>query len=137
METDKSREQRWLEYVQAKEQKNKPAQRIFNCIELSILGLMIACIIFCQQYAPIFFIWFFLNSLIYHQGCSWLCIDEYDLDNTSLGLKIMFKSWKVQIPMYAIAAVLILTNHPLIALIYGIIALFFFKLYQDLNLFDF
>lgn len=131
METDKLKEQRWLEYVQAKERKNKSANRICICIQLGIIGLMIACIIFCWQYAPIFLVWFFLNGLAYSRGCSWLCIDEYDLEDSRYGLRMMLKSWKFQLPMHAIATVLICIAPPIIIVIYSVIALFIYFVVVD------
>ncbi len=136
--TKKEQEDRHYKYFREREEKNKRIDRLFGAIELAILGLTIALCCYNWQLAIVSLIWFFVNGVEYSRGCTWLCIDEIDMPDSALGLRIMFKSWKVLLPMLAVGVILVLVNYPIIALVYGMVVVcVLYPLMSDLFVLNF
>lgn len=122
------------DYFATRDRKRKHAANISAYIQWSILLLAIALLFFDWRYAIIAFIWFIINDAMYEKGCKWWMIDEIDTEDPTKGLKIMLKSQTRLIPLLAIGCILVWTNHPFIAIGYGIFAFIYFKIYCDLKL---
>lgn len=106
-------------WFREKEKKNKRIDNWFALVELAIIGLTIALWYYNWQLGIISLVWLVSNIYVYSEGCDWLCIDEIDMPDSALGLRLMFKSWIILLPLLAIGVVLVLLNWWAITLIYG------------------
>lgn len=118
-------------YFRQKEKKNKRIDLLFGFIELAILGGAIALWPDNWQIAIVFPVWLISNVLIYGKGCEWMCIDEIDIPNSALGLRMMFKSWVILLPLLIVAVVLLLLKWWLVAIVYGFLALLLYAAMVD------
>lgn len=113
------------EYFREREEKNSRINMWFSFIELVILGLTIALCFYNWQLAIVSFIWLIYNGFTYDEGRERYCVDEIDMPDSAFGLRMVFRSWVVLLPLFAIGCILILLGKPIIALIYGFIAIIF------------
>ena len=135
METTKKVEK--SDRVKKEEKRQKRADDIVSVIQAILFLSAVTLCFYNLGLAIILIIWLLENNHIYEKACDWMCIDEIDIPDSVLGLKTMLKGQIALIPLLAVAAILVLTNYPIAALIYGFFAFIIFCFYEECKLFNF